>query len=151
MTGRQSSRWAAIGTLETFGYGLVWLQFQPLRIIASMNDMDGAPVPMQNGTLTLSTPNTRIYDPTQGETTEVSQIKGGNGSLFTDNRHLFKVGAPWTPDWGQGLWHNVNYLPVRTRNASAMFAVTPALEAASPIALCAIPPETLPVSMPSTQ
>ena len=120
------------GTLKTFGYGLVWSPVQPLRIIASMTDNDGAPPLLQIGAPKLTTPNARIFDFVQGESVEVSRIEGGNAALVDDNRRVLKIGATWKPGWGKGLSLTANYVHARTRDAVASLAVTPALEATFP-------------------
>ncbi len=125
-------RLSDLGTLWTFGYGLVWSPVQPLRIIASMTEEDGAPSLVQIGAPVLTTPNARLFDFAQGESAEVSRIEGGNAALVADNRHVFKVGATWKPGWGGGLSLTANYVHARTRDAVAALAVTPALEAAFP-------------------
>ena len=120
------------GTQKTFGYGLVWSPVQPLRIIASITDADGAPILTQIGAPKLTTPNARIYDFAQGDTVEVSRIDGGNAALGADNRHVQKISATWKPGWGKGLSLTASYVHVRTRDAIASLAVTPALETAFP-------------------
>jgi len=125
-------RLSDFGTQKTFGYGLVWSPVQPLRIIASITDGDGAPSLVQVGAPILATPNARIYDFTQGETVEVSRIEGGNAALSGDHRRVLKIGATWKPGWSKGLSFTANYVHARTRDDTAALAVTPALEAAFP-------------------
>lgn len=125
-------RLSDFGTRRTFGYGVVWSPVQPLRIIASMTDEDGAPSLEQIGAPVLTTPNARLFDFTQGESLEVPRVEGGNAALVPDNRRVFKVGATWKPGWSRGLSLTANYVHARTRNAVAALAITPALEAAFP-------------------
>lgn len=125
-------RLSDFGTLRTFGYGLVWSPVQPLRIIASMIDEDGAPSLEQIGAPVLTTPNARLFDFAQGESLEVARIEGGNAALVADKRRVLKIAATWRPGWGRGLSLSANYVHARTNNAVAALAVTPALEAAFP-------------------
>ncbi|NML95758.1 TonB-dependent receptor [Novosphingobium olei] len=125
-------RLSDFGTQKTLGYGVVWSPVQPLRLIASMTDADGAPSLVQIGAPVLTTPNVRIYDFMQGATVEASRIEGGNARLSGDNRRVLKIGATWKPGWTKGLSLTANYIHARTRNAIVPFAATPALEAAFP-------------------
>ena len=58
---------------------------------------EGAPTVPQLGDPILSTPETRVFDFTTGETVLVNAITGGNPDLLADKRDVLKIGGNWKP------------------------------------------------------
>jgi iron complex outermembrane recepter protein len=120
------------GWRTTVGYGLVWSPVEPLRIIISATNDEGAPALSLIGAPVQATPNALLFDYSRGETVEATRIRGGTAGLSGDVRHVLKIGATWKPEWARGLTLTANYVHAHTRDAVAQLAVTPALEAAYP-------------------
>ncbi len=85
------------GTLTAVGAGLNWTPVQRLNLIASWTREEGAPSMGQLGDPILETPDTRVFDFTNGETVLVTATTGGNPDLDADRRNVFKLGANWKP------------------------------------------------------
>lgn len=120
------------GWRKTVGYGLAWSPIEPLRIIISATNEEGAPALPLIGAPVEATPNVLLFDYSRGETVEATRIKGGVSGLSSDARRVLKIGATWKPEWARGLTFTANYVHSHTRDAMAQLAVTPALEAAFP-------------------
>ncbi|QIG78696.1 TonB-dependent receptor plug domain-containing protein [Stakelama tenebrarum] len=122
------------GTLVTYGYGANWSPFEPVRLIVSVTEEEGAPSATQLGNPTVVTPNVRVFDYTRGESVLVTTIGGGNPGLQGDRRHVLKVGlnANILED-GPDLRFSAEYVRSRTDNAIAgLPAPTAEIEAAFP-------------------
>jgi len=85
------------GSLTTLGAGLNWSPVERLNLITSWTREEGAPTIQQLGDPILTTPETRVFDFTTGETVLVTSITGGNPDLLADKRNVIKVGANWKP------------------------------------------------------
>jgi hypothetical protein len=126
------------GTLTTLGYGLRWEPIEMLDLAVNMIDEQGAPSMQQLGDPVLTTPNSRVFDFTRGETIDVTRIDGGNPALAADDRHAFSARATLRPIGGGGPGQTslsiiVNYTQTRIDNPIASFPVATAeIEAAFP-------------------
>ncbi|MCR5873467.1 hypothetical protein LRS10_04255 [Phenylobacterium sp. J426] len=121
------------GSLYTLGGGVTWSPIQPVRLIASFTDEDGAPTIQQLGNPEIITPNVRVFDFTTGQTVEVAQATGGNPDLAADNRQVLKLGLTIKPFDETDLTFRADYTRTRTRDEIASFpAITPEIEAAFP-------------------
>jgi len=85
------------GSLTTLGAGLNWSPVERLNLITSWTREEGAPTIQQLGDPILTTPETRVFDFTTGQTVLVTSITGGNPDLLADKRNVVKVGANWKP------------------------------------------------------
>ncbi|WP_374137880.1 TonB-dependent receptor [Sphingomonas sp.] len=121
------------GTLRTLGYGLNWSPIEPVRIIASVTDQDGAPTPQQLGNPQITTPNAIVFDFVRGENALVTVISGGNPGLQRDNRLVKRLGLTLKPIKSTDLDFTASYVDSRTDSPIAGFpSVTAAIEAAFP-------------------
>lgn len=121
------------GTLTTYGGGVNWSPFQPVRVIASFTREDGAPTIQQLGDPEVATPLVRVFDFTRGETVEVTQVSGGNPDLVADNREVMKLGLTLRPWKDTDLVFRADYNRARTKDLISAFpAATAEIEAAFP-------------------
>ncbi|HEY8572524.1 TonB-dependent receptor [Phenylobacterium sp.] len=109
------------GTLWTVGAGVNWSPIEPLRIIASVTQEDGAPTIQQLGDPEIETPNVRVFDYVLGRTVEVTRIEGGNPALQADSRRVFKLGLTWKPWDERDLTFRADWTRSRTENLIASF------------------------------
>lgn len=121
------------GTLTTYGGGVNWSPFEPVRLIASFTKEDGAPTIQQLGDPEIATPLVRVFDFTRGETVEVTQVSGGNPLLIADNREVMKLGLTLRPWKETDLVFRADYNRARTKDLISAFpAATAEIEAAFP-------------------
>jgi len=121
------------GTLRTLGSGLNWSPIEPLRLIASVTDQDGAPTPQQLGNPQITTPNIIVFDFVRGENALVTVISGGNPGLQRDNRLVKRLGLTLKPLKSTDLDFTASYVDSRTDSPIAGFpSTTAAIEAAFP-------------------
>lgn len=121
------------GTLRTLGGGLYWSPIPQATLIASVTDEEGAPSVQQLGNPAIQSPNVRVFDFTRGETVDITRIEGGNPSLQSDHRRVYKLGLTLRPLSETDLSVTANYTNSRIRNEIASFpTATPEIEAAFP-------------------
>jgi len=121
------------GTLATIGAGLNWSPVDRLSFLASWTREEGAPSVSQLGDPILSTPDTRVFDFTTGQTVLVTSITGGNPNLLADKRDVLKIGGNWKPFEKTDLRLRAEYVLSRLdRPVSSFPGVTAELEAAFP-------------------
>ena len=121
------------GTLTTLGAGANWSPVKRLNLIGSWTREEGAPSVAQLGNPILTTPDTRIFDFTTGETVLVTAITGGNPNLESDRRNVFKLGGNWQPFENTDLRLRADYVHSRIDNPISNFpGPSPTLEAAFP-------------------
>ncbi|HEY1143620.1 MAG TPA: TonB-dependent receptor [Sphingomicrobium sp.] len=121
------------GTLTTIGAGLNWSPVDRVELITSWTREEGAPSIQQLGDPFLSTPGTRIFDFTTGQTVEVTSITGGNSELRSDKRNVVKIGANWKPWEDTDFRLRTDYVHSRIdRPISTFPGVTAELQAAFP-------------------
>jgi hypothetical protein len=120
-----------IGGLTTWGAGLNWSPIDPVGIVVSYTNEDGAPSISQLNDPTISTPNSAVFDFRTGETVLVNRITGGNPGLTPDNRQVWKVGLNWR--FNDDLTFRSDYTRTTIDGAIVGFpTITPDLEAALP-------------------
>jgi hypothetical protein len=120
------------GTLTTIGAGANWSPVNRLNLITSWTREEGAPGIQQLGDPVLTTPGTRIFDFTTGETALVQATTGGNPDLLADRRNVLKIGGNWQPVESLDLRLRADYVHERIENPVSNISVTPAIEAAFP-------------------
>jgi hypothetical protein len=121
------------GTLTTLGGGITWSPKEPLSLIASFTEEDGAPAVQQLGDPVLLTPNVAVFDFTRGETVEVTSLDGGNPALIADSRRVVKLGATLRPWEERDLSFSANYTSTRVTDPISSFpGATAEIEAAFP-------------------
>ncbi len=121
------------GTLRTLGYGLNWSPVEPVRIIASVTEQDGAPTPQQLGNPVVTTLNVRVFDYTRGQNATVTTLSGGNAGLIGNFRLVKRLGLTLKPFDKKDLTFTASYVDTRVDNPIANFpSATAAIEAAFP-------------------
>lgn len=121
------------GGLPTFGFGVNWSPIEPLSLLVSYSDEQGAPSISQLNDPIISTPNVPVFDFATGQTVLVTRIDGGNPNLNADNRQVWKAGATLRPFSETNLSLSSTWTVSRTDDAIAAFpTLTPDLEAALP-------------------
>ena len=120
------------GTLTKFGGGANWSPVNRLNFITSWTREEGPPTINQLGDPIVSTPETRIFDFTTGQTVLVTAITGGNPNLLSDKRTVFKLGGYWQPIENTDLRLRADYVHQRIDRPISSITVTQAVEAAFP-------------------
>ncbi|MEO6199160.1 MAG: TonB-dependent receptor [Sphingomicrobium sp.] len=126
-------RLSDFGTLTRIGAGANWSPLERLDLIASWSREDGAPSIQQLGDAVLETPDARIFDFTAGRTILATVITGGNASLDSDRRSVWKLSGNWQPLKDVDVTLRADYVhSVIDRPVQNIFGPTPTLEAAFP-------------------
>ena len=120
------------GSLTTFGAGANWSPVDRLNFITSWTREEGAPTIQQLGDPVLTTPDTRIFDFTTGQTVLVTGVTGGNPDLESDRRNVLKIGGNWQPFKNTDLRLRADYVHQRIEHPISNISVTPQIEAAFP-------------------
>lgn len=121
------------GTLITWGGGANWEPKSGWTVIASFTREQGPPTVGQLGDPAIITPNVRVFDFLRGETVDISRLDGGNASLRSDTRRVWKLGLNLKPWDATDLVFNANFIDTRTDDPIAAFpTATAELEAAFP-------------------
>ena len=120
------------GTLTTIGAGANFSPVDRLSFIASWTREEGAPTINQLGDPVLTTPQSRIFDFTRGETAFVTAVTGGNRDLHQDRRNVWKFSTNWQPLKNTDLRLRADFVHQRIDNPISSITVTPAIEAAFP-------------------
>jgi hypothetical protein len=120
------------GTLSKLGATANWSPLDRLNLLASWTREEGPPTINQLGDPILSTPGTRIFDFTTGQTVLVTAITGGNPNLENDRRTVFKLGGYWKPSSKTDLTLRADYVHQTIENPISSITATPQIEAAFP-------------------
>jgi len=120
------------GTLTTIGAGANWSPVDRLSFITSWTREEGSPTIQQLGDPVLVTPDTRVFDFTNGETVLVTATTGGNADLQSDRRNVIKVGGNWQPFKDTDLRLRADYVHQTIDRPISNVSVTPQIEAAFP-------------------
>ena len=120
------------GSLTTVGAGANWSPVDRLNFITSWSREEGAPTIHQLGDPVLTTPETRVFDFTTGQTVLVTATTGGNADLLADRRNVFKIGTNWQPLKNTDLRLRADYVHSRIERPISSIGVTPEIEAAFP-------------------
>ena len=125
-------RLSDFGSLTTIGAGANWSPVDRLNLITSWTREEGPPTIQQLGDPILTTPGSRIFDFTTGQTAIVTATTGGNPDLQSDRRNVFKIGGNWQPFGKVDLRLRADYVHQRIENPISGISVTPTIEAAFP-------------------
>ncbi len=126
-------RLSDVRTLTTRGYGISWKPLEPISLLMSVTDDEGAPTPQQLSNPLIFTPGITLFDYVRGEAVRVTRIDGGNPALLVDARHVFKAEANVKPFAKMDLSLTASYVSSQLRNQASNFpAITPVIEAAFP-------------------
>src|SRR4051812_4358843 len=120
------------GTLTTLGAGANWSPVDRLNLITSWTREEGPPTIQQLGDPVLTTPGTRIFDFTTGQTVLVTATTGGNPDLLADRRNVLKIGGNWQPFTNTDLRFRADYVHQTIDRPVSNISVTPQIEAAFP-------------------
>jgi hypothetical protein len=120
------------GSLTTVGAGANWSPVERLSLITSWTREEGAPSVQQLGDPILTTPDSRVFDFTTGETVLVTATTGGNPDLQSDRRHVLKIGGNWQPFENTDLRLRADYVHQTIDRPISNISVTPQIEAAFP-------------------
>jgi hypothetical protein len=108
------------GTLTQVGGGFSWKPIDAINLIASYTRDEGAPTINQIGDPTIVTPQVRVFDYTNGQTVDVTQISGGNRDLDANRRHVWKLGTTLKPFGDKNdLTFTANFFHTVTNDAIA--------------------------------
>lgn len=121
------------GGLSTLGFGVNWSPIEPVSLLVSYTDEQGAPTISQLNDPIIATPNTAVFDFATNQTVFVTRIDGGNPGLDSDHRKVWKLGGTLKP-WSETDFRiQSTWTWSLTEDAIAAFpTVTPDLEAALP-------------------
>ena len=126
-------RLSDFGMLTNFGGGLTWSPSKRVNVIASFTREEGAPTLQELGNPLVETVGVPYFDAVLGETVEVTTLTGGNPTLDSDRRSVWKLGANWQVLEQPDLRLRAEYVSQTIDNPQIGFpAATPALEAAFP-------------------
>lgn len=120
------------GTLTTIGAGANFSPVDRLNFITSWTREEDAPTIQQLGDPVLTTPGSRIFDFTTGQTVLVTAITGGNPDLLADRRNVLKIGGNWQPSSKLDLRLRADYVHQTIDRSISNISVTPQIEAAFP-------------------
>jgi hypothetical protein len=121
------------GGLSTLGFGVNWSPIEPVSLLVSYTDEQGAPSISQLNDPIIATPNVPVFDFATGQTVFVTRIDGGNPDLNADHRKVWKLGGTLKP-WSETDFRiQSTWTWSLTEDAIAAFpTITPDLEAALP-------------------
>jgi hypothetical protein len=121
------------GGLSTLGFGVNWSPIEPLSLLVSYTDEQGAPSISQLNDPIIATPNVPVFDFATGQTVFVTRIDGGNPDLNADHRKVWKLGGTLKP-WSETDFRiQSTWTYSLTEDAiAALPTITPDLEAAMP-------------------
>ncbi|KQY91347.1 TonB-dependent receptor [Brevundimonas sp. Root1423] len=121
------------GGLSTLGFGVNWSPIEPVSLLVSYTDEQGAPSISQLNDPIIATPNVPVFDFATGQTVFVTRIDGGNPGLNADHRKVWKLGGTLKP-WSETDFRiQSTWTYSLTEDAIAGFpTLTPDLEAALP-------------------
>jgi hypothetical protein len=120
------------GALTKVGANLNWSPVTGLTLLSSWTREEGPPTINQLGDPVLSTPGTRIFDYTTGQTVLVTALTGGNPDLQHDRRTVFKLGGYWKPSDKLDLTLRADYVHQKIEDPISTVTVTQAIEEAFP-------------------
>ena len=128
-----AQRLSDVGTLRSFGYGLVWSPDAAINLVASVTHEEGAPAVEQLGAPLVVTPNARVFDFRRRETVDVLRVFAGNAGLRSDDRRVIKLGTTVKPFAATDLTVSMEYVGTRIEDPIASFPfATAEIETALP-------------------
>jgi hypothetical protein len=104
------------GSMSNYGFGLTWNPNQILRMRASIDRSENAPLIQLLGSPVVETPGVRVFDPQTGETVDVTLISGGNPNLRPERATTRRVTALLRLVPRLNLQFNADYADVDARH-----------------------------------
>jgi len=120
------------GTLTKLGAGANWSPMPRLNLIGSWSREEDAPSVRELGAPILETPETAIFDFTNGVLARVGVITGGNPNLDNETDHILKLGGTWQPLPNASLKLRADYAHISIDRPISAITLLPAIEAAFP-------------------
>lgn len=121
------------GTLLGYGADLRWEPIDGLRLRAGARQSESAPSVGQLGSPIITTPNSRIFDFTTGQSVFATRQSGGNPDLQAQDQRRITLGANMRPFIFDNTNLSVDYTDTQIDNPIRSFpAVTAQIEAAFP-------------------
>jgi len=120
------------GTLSRVGVGANWSPFTTLSLVGSWDRQELAPTVRQLGDPFVETPETRIFDFTNGVVNRAAVVTGGNPDLRADRRKTLDVSAQWQPFDAIDFRLRADYAHVTIDHPISNITVSPELEEAFP-------------------
>ena len=120
------------GTLTAVGAGANWSPVNRMNLIGSWRREAIAPSVRQLGDPILDTPDTRIFDFTNGVMMRAEVVTGGNRDLRTERRNVFKMSGTWKPIANADLKLRADYAHVAIDRPISAITVSPQIEAIFP-------------------
>lgn len=119
-------------SLTSLGLGANWSPAQRLSFIASWSRDEDAPSLSQIGAAVLQTPETPIFDFTNGNVARAEVTTGGRPGLRSESRDTLKIGGEWQPLEDPNLRLRAEYAHIRFEHPISNITVSPQLESAFP-------------------
>ncbi len=120
------------GALTRIGAGANWSPVFGLNFVGSWNREDQAPSVRQLGDPFVETPETRIFDFTNGIVDRAAVLTGGNPLLRPDRRNIFEISGDWQPFPLVNFKLRADYAHVSIDRPISDITVFPVLEEAFP-------------------
>lgn len=120
------------GTLTKIGAGLNWSPVDRLNLLTSWTREEGPPTINQLGDPVLTTPASRIFDFTTGQTVLVNATTGGNPDLRSDRRSVWKLSGNWQPFSKTDLKLRADFVHQKIEHPISSITVTQQIESAFP-------------------
>ena len=120
------------GSLTSLGLGANWSPAPRLSFIASWSRDENAPSLNQVGAAVLQTPETPIFDFTNGIVASAQVITGGSPSLRSEDRNTLKLSGEWQPLEDPNLRLRAEYARIRLKHPISNLVISPELETAFP-------------------
>lgn len=119
-------------SLTSLGLGANWSPEQRLSFIVSWSRDEDAPSLNQIGAAVLETPDTQIFDFTDGTVAHAQVTTGGRPDLRSQVRNTLKVGWEWQPLEDPNLRLRAEYARIRLDHPISNITVSSELETAFP-------------------
>lgn len=125
-------RLSDFGSLTRVGVGANWSPMPRVSLIASWSRDEDAPSLRQIGAALLETPDTPIFDFTNGIVARPEVLTGGNRDLRPQSRDTLRLSGEWQPLEDPNLRIRAEYARVQLHDPISNLTVSPELEAAFP-------------------
>jgi hypothetical protein len=126
------SQLSDFGTLTRVGAGANWSPFTTVTLVGGWDRQELAPSVRQLGDPFVETPETRIFDFTNGVVNRAAVVTGGNPELRTDRRNTLDLSGQWQPFDAIDLRLRADYAHVTIDRPISNITVFPELEQAFP-------------------
>lgn len=112
-----------IGSLKSYGLGIIWTPSDFIRWDVSYTDEEGAPELTALSSAPVTLPNARVFDGTTGDNVLAQVVDGGNLALTADARQVINWGAQWSPLGDNDVTLNLNYMTSKITNETRRFSL----------------------------